>query len=46
VPTIRSLLPVRDQIIANVPRFTDDRLDTIRIVGLTQGVHPHCRLIK
>ena len=46
VPAIRSLLPVRDQIVVNVPRSTNDPFDTIRSVGLTLDVHKHYRLIK
>jgi hypothetical protein len=46
VPAIRSLRPLRDQIVVNVPRFPDDQPDTIQIIGLTQGVLRHCRLVK
>jgi len=46
VPTIRSLLPLRDQIVVNVPHSTDGPLDTVRNVGLTLDVHKHYRLIK
>ena len=33
VPSIRSLLPLCDEIIVNVPRSTDNTLDTVRAIG-------------
>jgi len=41
VPSIRSLLPLCDEIIVNVPRSTDDTLESVRSVG-----DPKIRIIE
>lgn len=41
VPSIRSLLPLCDEIIVNVPRSTDSTLESIKSIG-----HPKIRVIE
>jgi glycosyltransferase involved in cell wall biosynthesis len=41
VPAIRSLLPLCDEIIVNVPRSTDDTLESVRAIG-----DPRIRIIE